>query len=214
MLAFLIVENGSKGGLLCSFFLLEMGLDRPVFSWYESGDFGFAVGDHAEGRRLDSTGGKALFQLAPEKGAEPVTDHAIENASGLLGIDEVHIDCAGVVEGFGDGTLRDFVKDDATDWNTLDVGCFEEVPGDGLTFAVGVGCEVYGAGAFSGLGKVLNGFLLVLRDLVKGLKVVGDVDAEAVLGKVPDMAKGSLHAEVLAQDLAYGPGLGGGFHDY
>ena len=88
------------------------------------------------------------------------------------------------------------------------------MPGDCLAFAVGVSGEVYGAGALSRFGKVLNGFLLVLRDLIEGLKVVGDVNSEAVLWKVPDVAKGSLYAKVLAQYLADSPGLGGRFYNY
>ena len=103
---------------------------------------------------------------------------------------------------------------DSADGNAADVGSFQEMPGNGLAFAVGVGGEVNGAGALCRLGKVLNGLLLVLRDFIEGLKVVRDVDAEAVLGKVPDVAQGGLDAKVLSQDFLDGPGLGGRFYDY
>ena len=88
------------------------------------------------------------------------------------------------------------------------------MPGDGFAFPVRVGSQVDGFGALGGLGELLDGVLLVLWDFVERCEVFGNVDAEPVLGEVPDMAQGGHYVEVLAQYLLDGPGLGGRFYNY
>ena len=119
--AFLVVEQGSECGLLCGLLLIEVGLDCPVLLRDEGGDLLLPVGDHADGGGLDPARRQTLFEFAPEQRAEPVPDYAVQDSAGLLGVDEVHVDFARVVEGLGNGGLGDFVEYDPANGHAFDV---------------------------------------------------------------------------------------------
>ena len=176
--------------LLCGLLLIKAGLDRPVLLRDEGGDLLLPIGDHAEGGGLDSACGKSFFEFAPEQGAEPVSDDSVEDSAGLLSVYEVHVNFARVVEGLGYGGLGDFVEYDPANGLALDVGGFEEVPGDGFALPVGVGSQVYGFGALGGLGELLDGVLLVLWDFVGRCEVFGNIDAEPGIGGGPGRGPG------------------------
>ncbi len=61
---------------------------------------------------LDTPGRQAGPRLAAEQRAEPVADQAVDDAPRLLGVDQVAVDLAGVLEGGFDGALGDLVDDD------------------------------------------------------------------------------------------------------
>ena len=88
------------------------------------------------------------------------------------------------------------------------------MPGNGFAFPVGVGGQVDGVGALGCLGELLDRVLLVFWNFIERCEVLGNVDAEPVLGKVPYVASGSHDVEALAQYLFDGPGLGGRFYNY
>ena len=70
---------------------IEHGVDRPVFLRDERADFLFALDDQAKRDRLHTSCGKAAADFVPEKRRNLVAHDAVENAAGLLGIDQVRI---------------------------------------------------------------------------------------------------------------------------
>ena len=93
----------------------EMGVDRPVFFFLEGFDFAFAIDDQAQCDGLHASGGKAAADFVPQKRRDLVAHEAIEHAAGLLRVDQIAIDVAGMLERGLDGALRDFVEGHAAD---------------------------------------------------------------------------------------------------
>ncbi len=70
--------------------------DLPVFLGDEGPDVALAVGDQPHGDRLNAAGAQvARTHLLPQERAELIADKAIEEPSGLLGVDHVHVDRPG-----------------------------------------------------------------------------------------------------------------------
>ena len=97
-----------------------------------------------------------------------------------------------------------------------------QVPADAFALPVFVRGQQQSLGALEGILELFDHLLLVLRHHVEGLEVVGGIHAQVgpllalvgrrdlagVVGKIPDMAHGGLHAEVLRQVPPDGFGLG------
>ena len=147
-----------------------------------------ALDDEAHGDRLYAAGREGGFHLFPQHGRELEAHDAVEHAAGLLGVDAVDVDVAGVFDGVEYGAFGDFVEDDAPGLFGVEPEYLVEVPGDGFSFAVFIGSEPHHVG-FGGFG--FEGFdevLLVGGDFVYGGEVVVYVDAEIFLFQVSDMA--------------------------
>src|SRR5206468_2007135 len=89
-----------------------------------------------------------------------------------------------------------------------------QVPGDRLPFAVRVGGEVDGVGFLRRALQLRERLLLPVENLVGGLVTVIAVDSEALLRKVPDVAVGREHTEVLPEKLLERSRLCGRLDDY
>ncbi len=63
--------------------------------------------------RLHPAGGQAGLHLLPEDGGDLVAVQAVEDAAGLLGVDQAAVDLAGLVDGPLDGLGGDLVEDHA-----------------------------------------------------------------------------------------------------
>ena len=71
--------------------------ETPVrFLGHEDLDFVFTIADHLGGHGLDAAGAEALFHLGPQDGADLIAHEAVQHAAGLLGVDKVHVDGAGI----------------------------------------------------------------------------------------------------------------------
>ena len=146
------IEGGSFGGV-------KVGVEGPVFLFLELLDLTLTLDDEAESYGLDASGGKATADFVPEQGRDLETDKAVQDAAGLLGIDEIPVDFAGMLESFQHGLLGDFVEGDAVDGLGLHfvaasaVGIaakfFGEMGGNGFAFAVRIGRQVDGVGRAS-----------------------------------------------------------------
>ncbi len=102
------IEGGRFGGV-------EAGVEGPVFLFLELLDLALALDDEAEGDGLDASGGESAADFVPQQGRNLEADEAVEDAAGLLGIDQVPIDLAGAGEGLLHGLFGDFVEGDAMD---------------------------------------------------------------------------------------------------
>ena len=83
----------------------EMRVDGPVFFLLERLDLALAFDDQAQRDGLHASGGKAAADFVPEQRRNLVADQAIEHAAGLLRVDQVLIDIAGMLERFLHGAL-------------------------------------------------------------------------------------------------------------
>ena len=124
----------------------EQRLDGPVFLGLEGLDLGLAVAHQAQRHRLHAAGRAGARQLAPQHRREREADQIVERAAGEIGVDQRRIDVARGPERIQNGLLGDGVEGDALDRRALLQGLAllqdaQDVPGDGLAFAVGVGGE-------------------------------------------------------------------------
>ena len=137
------------------------------------------VDDQAGGDGLHAAGGEAGHDLLPQHRGDLVAVEAVEDAAGLLGLDEVHVDARA-----GSSTAAR-IACWVISWKTIrlhrDLGLelVEQVPGDGLALAVLVGGEEELVGVLEQALELGDVGLLVAGDHVVGLEAVVDVDAEA-----------------------------------
>ncbi len=123
---------------------MELGHDAEIGGRAESDDLAFALHEQPHGHALHAARRERRPHLLPEHGRELEAHEAVEDATGLLGIHEVHVHRAGFLDRFEDGPFGDFVEDDAFRLIDRETQHFGQVPCDGLSFAVFIGCEPYG----------------------------------------------------------------------
>ena len=180
----------------------------------ESLDFVLALHDEAHGHALHAAGAEGGLDFAPEDGADLVAHQAVEHAAGLLGVDEVHVDAARVLDGVEDGRLGNLVEDDALRRLRVELQGLLQVPGDGLSLAVLIGCQPHLLGALDGFLQLADQAALVVAHLVLRLVLVLHVDAHFFLGQVADVAVARLHRVVLAEKFLDGLRLGRRLNNY
>ena len=84
----------------------------------------------------------------------------------------------------------------------------KQMPGDGLSLAVFIGCEPYHLGLLGFLAEVGHQRLLVVGNLIFRFEAVGHVDAEIFLFEVADVAVGGGYYVVRTKEFSYGLCLG------
>jgi len=138
-----------------------------------------------------------------------------------LGVDHVLIYIVGIGKGVLDVTAGDGVEDDALRDRGLDAEDMGEMPGDGLSFPVEVGCEPDIDGVLGGFLEIGDNGLFSGEDFVGGFEVVFEINSRNGLfaafgglgGEVADVADGGLDDIIRAEVFVYGFGFGGGFDD-
>ena len=120
---------------------IELGEQIPVLGALKRHALPLALDDDAGGHRLHAAGGQPRHDLLPQHRGHLVAVEAVEDAAGLLGIDKIGVELAGVFRRLEDGGLGDLVKDHAAHRH-LRLEHLQQVPRDGLAFAVGVCGEV------------------------------------------------------------------------
>ena len=190
----------------------QLGDDRPIFLGDEFLDFQFAVADQPQRDRLHAAGRARARQLAPEHRREREADQIIERAARQIGVDQRAVDGARMLHRLGHRLLGDRIEDDALDRLALERLLFieglQDVPGDRLAFAVGVGRQNEGVGLLQGVGDVVDALLRLGVDLPEHLEIIVRVDRSVLGREVPDMAKGRQDlvtgAQVLVDRLRLG----------
>ena len=196
----------------------EDRLDRPVLAGAERLDLHLAVDDQPQRHRLDPAGRLRARQLAPEHRREAEADEVVERPAREVGVDQLHVDLARVRHRLRHRVPGDRVEDDALDLGVLlhrlAAGQrLEQVPGDRLALAVGVGGEDQLLVVLQRLGDGADVLGAVGGDLPLHREVVLGVD-RAVLGRqVADVAVGGEHRVAGAEILVDGLRLGGRLDD-
>ena len=207
-------------GLKADASLVQPGLEVPVAAAFEGAAGPFALHQQAHRHRLDAAGAQPPRHLLPQQRREGVTHQPIEDAPGFLGMHQLHIEVAGVLESPADGLFGDLVKHHALHGH-LGAKQLQQVPADALPFPVFVRGQQQLVGALEGVLELLHDLFLVLRHHVKGLEGIGGVDAEVgpllalvgrrnltgVVGQVAHVPHGGFHLEVLGKEAADGAGL-------
>ena len=193
------------------------GLDAPVLAGPEGLDFRFPVTDQAQRNRLHPSGRPAARQLAPEDRRERESHEIIQGASGQVGVDQFLVERARLRKRLLDRTFGDLVEHDAVNFDTFQRPApfqfLGDVPGNGLAFAVRVGCQVEPIGPLERIGDI--------RDALVGPSVHLPDHGKALFGlhrsilgrQIPHMAVARQDLVVLAEVLVDGLGLGRRFDD-
>src|SRR3990172_366426 len=189
---------------------------RPELFRHEGLDLFFTLADDAEGNGLHATPAKSPPPFFPEKGTELIAHEAVKYAPGLLDINFVRIDLAGVFDGEKDRLLGDLVEQHAVNFLAV-LGAARDglghVRGNGLALAVRVGREQDAVRFFGGGLELFHDRRLALDHDVAGLEVLFNVNAELALRQVHDLAYGGLYRVVFAEILADGLCLCRRFYD-
>ncbi len=208
------VQLGREHPLVVAVAGVEGALEVPVRRGAERDPLPLAVDDQPGRHGLDPAGGEAGHDLLPQHRGDLVAVEPVEDPPGLLGLDEVHVDVAGRLDGGLDRLLGDLVEDHPADRH-LGLELVEEVPGDGLALAVLVGGEEELGGVLEQPLELGHVRLLVAGHHVVGGEVVVDVHAEprprlaldlgrdvgGALREVADVPDGGLH-DVVAAEVA------------
>ena len=155
----------------------ERGARGPSSGGDERHALALALDDDAGGDATAPGRRTAPADLLPQDRADLVAVEAVEDAAGLLGVDQAAVEVAGVVDGVADGLGGDLVEHHPLDRH-LGVQHLEQVPRDGLALAILIRREVELVGVLqqspSGAGRGPS----CRDDDVERLEVVVDVDAE------------------------------------
>src|SRR5690606_24783243 len=165
----------------------QLRVDGPVLLGYEVLDLALALDDQPHGDRLHAACREARAHLLPQQRAELVAHQPVEDAPGLLRVDQVHVDLSRLFERLAHRIPRDLVEHHAVRALLLDLGGSHQVPGNRLTLAVEVGSQVNFLRLRRSVTKLVDDLALVVRHAVAGLEVVLDVDGQPGLKQVTDV---------------------------
>ena len=195
--------------------------DGPVLFRPERFALLLAVADQLDGDGLHAAHAESATHLLPQQLAALVAHDPVQHATGLLRVDEIHVDLAGRLEGALDGRRRDLVEQHAEDFRRrlrffalrLAVNLLGKMPRDRFAFTVRVGREidlVRGFGLLLDVGEHLR--FAFDRDVLR-LEVVVQVHAKLAgrqIFDVPDRRDDGITAAQIFRD---GPRFGGRFDD-
>ena len=106
-----------------------------------------------------------------------------------------------------DGGLGNLVEDDTRSLFLIESEHLTEVPADGFSFAILIGCEPHFLGGLGIFLEFCYNLLLILWYLIVWFKRLF-VDTESTLLQVSDVSVGRHHFIILAEELLNGFGLG------
>ena len=155
---------------------------------------------------MDAARRQPPSHLVPQQRRHLIADNAVEQAPCLLRVDEVFIDVRGMTERFLNCRLGDFVEQHTAHGLLILAAPFQlffDVPADGLALAVRVGGDIDGVNLFSGSLQFANHFLFAGDDFISWLEVIIEIDADAFLGQILDVADRGQHLEIGSQVLIY-----------
>ena len=90
--------------------VFQAGVQRPILLRYEIRDLLFPLGHQTHGHGLDTACRQAAADLLPQQRAELVADDAVKDPAGLLGIHQIIIDAARLLNAARYDIFRDLVE--------------------------------------------------------------------------------------------------------
>ena len=192
----------------------KIHVQRPVLLRLEGADLLLPLAYQAGGYGLDPPGGEPPADLFPQEGGELVAHDAVQDAPGLLGVHQVHIDVPRRGDRLVHHPLGDLVEGHPIGLVVGDTQKLLQVPGDRLPLPVGVGGEEHFLAPLGRLPELGYDLFLALDGLIVGKKAMLHVHAQLAFGQIPDMSHRCLYLIARPKVLADGLGLGRGFHNY
>ena len=187
----LFAVDAAQGSIELAAALFEHRVDRPVFLRDKGVDFLLPFDDQLQCHRLNAAGGFG-FDLGIEQFGKLETDNTVKDSSGLLGMDEIHIDRPRIFERFGYGILGDLMERDTVQIICRKTEFLRQVPADGFSFTVRVCCEIDVVGFLRLLLQILYRVCLVLGNDIGRFKIIFNINTEAVLALDREIADMSL----------------------
>ena len=214
LLAVKVGQTSDQGGIVSS---PEINLDGPVFAWLECLYLNLPLTDQAKRHGLHPSCRLSPRQLAPKHRRQGKADEIIQRSSGLLGINQIHIQITGVIDTVQNGAFSNFIKDHPLRMDVMKaVVVFQrlhDMPGNGLPFPIRVGGEIKMIATPNGLGNCLHPLGgLVVGDIGHGEIFIGQ--DRAILGwQIAHMTVAGQHNIVVPKIFVDGFGLGRRFDD-
>lgn len=182
-------ETGVKQALYPDSSGDETALDPVIRRTFKPHYLPFAVHDQTQGDGLHASGGEPPLDLPPEYRGQLEAHQPVEDAPCLLGIHEVHVYLARIAYRIEYRIFGNFVEHDPAGAFPVKPECLAQMPRDGLSLAVLIGCQPHGLRRVGGLFKVGDNLFLVCRNYIFGPEPVLHVHAELIILKVTDMAE-------------------------
>ena len=186
----------------------EPDAHAPVLDRNEGLDLALPLDDQPDGDRLDPARRESRLDPAPQDRGDPVADQPVKDPAGLLGVEELQVDRAGMGESIQDRVAGDLGEGHALGIRRLEAEQGGHVEGDRLSLAVEVGGKNEVLGALQRLLEVRDMLLRVVGDHVVHGEIVVQVDPELGFREVPDVAIGGPDGVLAAQVLLDRLGLG------
>ena len=179
----------------------QVGIHIPVFFRLKLLDFLFSVHHHARGDGLHAARGQAFLDLHPEQRADLVAHQPVEHAARLLGVDQLHIDRARLLNRALDRLFGNLVKFHAAGALRVDAQNRRQMPRNRFSLAVRVRRENDGLRALRFLADALKHFAAASDGDVLRLKIMLNVHAELGFGQIPHVALRRFDLVASAQKL-------------
>ena len=186
----------------------EPDVDAPVLDRPERPDLALALDDQAHGDRLDAAGGQAGPDAAPQERADLVADQPVEDPAGLLGVDQLQVDLAGLRNASRIASRVISVK--VTRLASRGVGAEQRSATWKAMASPSRSKSVASTRSSARLRARFSSATCFLESVghLVGLELVLDVHAEVALGQVADVAvrgpDGVVGAQVLLDGLRLG----------
>ena len=166
----------------------QLRVHKPVFLRLKLLDLVLAVNHHARGDGLHAPRGQPLLDLHPEQRADLVAHQPVEQTARLLGVDELHVHRARLLDRALDRLFRDLVEFHAAFALRVDAQNGRQMPRNRLALAVRVRRENDGLRALRFLADALKHFAASADGDIFRLKVMLHVYAELRLGQIADVS--------------------------
>ena len=185
----------------------------PVFLGLEGFDLLLAVVDDADSYALDAARRQTAPDFPPQEGAQLIAHQTVQHTAGLLGVEEVFVDGAGVGHTLLHALLGDLVEGHAVGLVGVEAQNVGQMPADGFAFTVRVGRQQHTVGVLGLALQLFDELFLAFDADVLRRIVMLDVDAQLGGGQIADVAHAGRNFVVFAQIFADGLRLGRRLHD-
>ena len=184
------------GGELTALRGAQRSLNGPVFLGHEGADLVLTVDDQTGRYALHTACGQTALDLAPEEGRELITYDAVKNTARLLGVHQIQIDIARMLDAVAHRLRGDLVEGHALIAALLEVQQILQMPGNGFTLAVRVRCEIDKVALGCRMAQLGDDLFLAFDRLIVRREIVLDIHAHFLSGEIADVTHGCLDNKI------------------
>ena len=104
-------------------------------------NFSFALNEQSHRWTLNATSRFSARNFLPDDWTELKTNQSIKNLPGLLRLNQIHINGSRILNCISYGVFGDLVEDNSLSCFNWKIQHLTQMPSNGLSFAVFIGCE-------------------------------------------------------------------------